>query len=253
MGDRDSGVESPSNPTAPIEQPKTTFETPERSSGVAPTSDQAKSPWGQVIGLLTPLVLTAGIIIYGILSFGYDRFYSRLGIDPAVVGLSYTSVLSRATGFVAALLVPVIVSSVFFIRNWRRRVVIFGGWVSGMIMVGLLFFLSLEYFGSADAAGAVKAGRPVAPLTAWGMTALAIHADPVRIEAAGKVGEVPAIDRLVNRIDLLYIGQANGIVVLYDSSAQSALYLPSASIVMTESNCATKRSSDPRCKRRYSP
>jgi len=252
MVDRDPGVESPRKPSASGEHSKSSFEALNLASGIGLTGNGATFPLGQILGLLAPLLLGAGIVIYGILGVGYDQFYGRLGIDPAAVGLNYGNVLSHATGFVAAALIAVAIGALVFIRSWRqmarsRPSSLAIGIISGV----LLFYVPYLFIASRSSADAVASGRPVAPLGALGFTELALHADPVRIEATGKVGEVTVIDRLVGRTDLLYMGQGNGIVVLYDPSTQSAVYLPSSSVITTVSNCSTKRSPDPRCNRRY--
>lgn len=216
MEDGDPGAENSSNLAAQAGQPKRAFRTPRTYYGRTPIADRIDIPWAKIIGFLTPIVLISGVLIYGILSLGYERFYGRLGIDPAAVGLSYTTVLSRATGFVAitSLALAIALGLASIVRNWWGENP--APWIGLAIASALLFFLVIELIGSIRAADAVTAGRPVAPLSALGITELAFHADPVRIEPAGKEGEAPAIDRLVSRTDLLYLGQANGIVVLYD-------------------------------------
>jgi hypothetical protein len=252
MVDRDPGAESPRKPSASGEHSKTSFEAVNLASGIGLTGDGAVFPLGQILGILAPLLLAAGIVIYGILGLGYDQFYGRLGIDPAAVGLNYGTVLSHATGFVAVVLISVSAGVVVLISGWRRRGRSNSSWMAlGLILSLFLLYVPYLFIVSRNSADAVANGRPVAPIASLGLTELAVHADPVTIEATGKAGEVTAIDRLVGRTDLLYMGQGNGIVVLYDPSTQSALYLPSSSILMKVSNCATKRSPDPRCNRRY--
>jgi hypothetical protein len=251
MDDGDPGVESASNLAPQAGESKRTFRTPDTNHGRTPPPDRAGIPWAKIMGLATPIVVTSGIVIYGILSLGYEWFYGRLGIDPAAVGLSYSTVLSRSTGFVAISILVILIGLAVAIRDWPRmenRFIFIGS----LVVSTLVFFLIIELTSSVSAANAVTAGRPIAPLSAIGITELDFHADPVRIEPVGKAGEAPAVDRLVSRTDLLYLGQANGIVVLYDASTQSALYIPSASIVLVQRNCATKRP-DPNCKRRFRP
>jgi drug/metabolite transporter (DMT)-like permease len=154
---------------------------------------------GQILGILAPLLLAAGIVIYGTLGLGYDQFYSRLGIDPAAVGLNYGTVLSHATGFVAGVLIALAIAALYLIRSWRKRS---RSWNNAFVISGILcafLFSGLYLFiASRSSADAVASGRPVAPIASpLGFTLLAVHADPVRIEATGKVGEVTAIDRLV--------------------------------------------------------
>jgi uncharacterized membrane protein len=80
-------------------------------------------------------------------------------------------------------------------------------------------------------ANAVRAGIATAPVRALGLTLLDVHADPATIRATGKPGETAAIDALHSE-KLLYLGQANGISVFFNSSAKQAIYIPSSSIVL---------------------
>ncbi|WP_432941429.1 hypothetical protein ACQPXM_33595 [Kribbella sp. CA-253562] len=56
----------------------------------------------------------AATVLYVILSIYYDRFYSRLGIEPGDVGLDRTAVISRAVGGVIALAATLIVVGVAY-------------------------------------------------------------------------------------------------------------------------------------------
>jgi hypothetical protein len=40
------------------------------------------------LGLVTPLLALIGIVTFGILSVGYERFYAPFGVDPADVGFN---------------------------------------------------------------------------------------------------------------------------------------------------------------------
>jgi hypothetical protein len=97
--------------------------------------------------------------------------------------------------------------------------------LSLMVVAALVPFLSLP---RADAA---SQGRPVAPVRLFGLTVLAIRADSASVEAVGKSEEAPAIKSLQSRA-LLYLGQANSTVVLYDSKEKQAVYLPASSVLL---------------------
>ena len=73
-----------------------------------------------------------------------------------------------------------------------------------------------------------------------------LRADPVLVSTAGKPNDAPLLQELSKRSDLLYLGQANGTVVLYDSVQQQALYLPANAIILKISVCRTHQS-NPRC------
>jgi hypothetical protein len=93
-----------------------------------------------------------------------------------------------------------------------------------------------------NAARKVQAGAPV---TGWVPRSL-IRADPVTVESVGKRGDSPAVERLRDK-KLLYLGQSNGTVLLYDATAQRAVYVPADSIVLHVANCSATPPPDTAC------
>lgn len=225
-----------------------------------------------VLGYLPAMLAVGAVLVYAYLNIAYDRFYRGLGVDPSDVGLSYAGTLARSSGFVVAFLVAAVsligfpVSQKLDIDRWRRQhptdpqrpvrrrfIVMFT-----LIPLVLLLILAFPLLDAGDAARAVRAGKPVTPirlprppplppLVVLPLPVLAIRADPATIEPAGKPEDNPAVARLRGR-RLLYLGQANATVVLYDPSIQQAVYVPAGSVVLRVSNCTTKRSPDPVCK-----
>jgi hypothetical protein len=200
-------------------------------------SSDSKLPWRDALGQLPTVLIAGGLLLYGYLSVCYYSFYNRLGIDPNDVGLSYTGTLARSSGFVWAYLL-----AVFFLlplpstrrprsdsRTLERA--------RRVIAVALLALTLGLISGTAQgAAGHVEEGEPVRPvelrlLVLPPLILLAIHADPVHVEPAGKPGDFPAVERLQEH-DLLYLGQSTGTVVLYNSTTQEAVYVPASSIVL---------------------
>jgi hypothetical protein len=83
----------------------------------------------------------------------------------------------------------------------------------------------------------VRGGEAVGPLHFYNspFPVLGIHADPVvsiRPATTNKTGESSAVETLQPG-RLLYMGQANGMVVFYDSISKQAIYVPASSIVLT--------------------
>jgi hypothetical protein len=200
-------------------------------------------PWRETLIQAPAVLLGGGLLIYGYLNICYDRFYGSLGVDPNDVGLSYTGTLARSSGFVIMCLVVFgyFAVGIPFDRMWRRRMlrratprsnVVFVV-VATVFVLTLVFSIPLQL--AEDAARAVQAGDPVGPVR-LGVPVLAIHADPVTVEPAGKPGDSPAAQRLRGR-KLLYLGQSGGTVLLYDALAQSAIYVPATSIVLHVANC----------------
>jgi hypothetical protein len=84
---------------------------------------------------------------------------------------------------------------------------------------------------------------------------LPIRADPVMVEPINETvaktisaqincdstGKLPCDEKLI------YIGQANGIAVLYNVARQRRVLLPLSSVVLHISNCRTQLSNDTNC------
>jgi hypothetical protein len=126
------------------------------------------------------------------------------------------------------------------------------------VFVGLLVATSIwAPFMASNAARDVRAGKPVTPIQflqgPWWRSrppltipVVAIHADPATVEPAGKGTDLPSIERLEGR-RLLYLGQSGGTVVLYDATADRAVYLPAGSVVLHVADCDRRPLSQPPC------
>jgi len=223
---------------------------------------QPLGAWRDILGALAPVLALGAVVLYGYLSIAYDEFYRSLGVDRSDVGLSYTGVLARSSGFVvtylilatlfALLVITMTLQLVYRQRRdpattwWRAG----GRLVAAMTTLPFLLFLTLAgpLQEADDAARAVRAGRPVIPVRdALRLPILAIRADPATVEPAGKPGDAPAVERLGRR-EVLYLGQASGTVVLYDPAAQQAVYVPASSIILRVTNCNAEPAPDPACR-----
>jgi hypothetical protein len=219
-------------------------------------------PWREALSQAPAVLLAGGLLIYGYLSICYETFYGSLGVDPNDVGLSYTGTLARSSGFVViclvvfgyfALQIPYTRMRTRLARrkdptaNWpRSRVVV--SVVGTVFVLAMVFSIPLQLAG--DAAREVQAGDPVGPVRIV-VPVLAIHADPVTVEPAGKPGDSPAAQRLQGK-KLLYLGQSGGTVLLYDAIAQSAIYVPASSIVLHVANCRDTPPPLPACQTAWS-
>jgi hypothetical protein len=232
-----------------------------------------KSVARQSIELLVSTLTLLGILLYGVVYGAYDKFYGELGVDPSDVGFGYASILAHSTGFLtiffrrlayfslypAVLVIGLIVALRFFAQSssitnvvfayqWRRQVVTicFFAIVVPALVLALLEGPYGELLkGATRRADLVTAGHAVQPMRGkGGYLTLAVHADPVSLEVVNKPEESPAIKRL-KALSLLYLGQANNLLVLYDVKRHRAIYVPSSSVVITVTNC--ERSTDPRC------
>jgi hypothetical protein len=123
-----------------------------------------------------------------------------------------------------------------------------------VIVVTIVIFSVLLGYGATQGIAAghiaadVRAGHPIIPRTAtpFGIKILAVRADPVLVWAAGKPDDAPAVEKLVNRTDLLYLGQANSTIVLYDPRQHQAIYLPASTVMLSIGACRSPHSNS-RC------
>ena len=216
------------------------------------------------------LLALAGILVYALVSIAYDAFYRPLDVDPADVGISYGRVLAQSTGMVAlnGVLMLIVVGLAFLvlllarrILRWRKRhilplhrtiskIILAAVLLEGILLPGLL-----EAETAGEAASMVKAGRPVVPSGQW-ITVLPVRAEPVLVQPMNE-----AVARAISsQLDcnaakehscsdhLLYLGQADGIAVLYNVARQRKIFLPLSSVVLHVSNCRTRLSRDSDCR-----
>src|SRR5215218_10370887 len=207
-------------------------------------------PWGDALKHAPAVLALAALVIYGYLSICYDAFYRALGVDPGDVGLSYAAILARSSGFVIAACFLLLIAAALLIDPPTRAelrhpvaarlisaaagLISFASRWLAVFVVGTMFLLVFTQ--AEDAARDVRAGNPVRPLhppsfASIPLVILAIRADPATVEPAGKPGDSPAADRLRGR-RLLYLGQADGTVVLYDAAAQRAVYVPASAMIL---------------------
>jgi hypothetical protein len=211
--------------------------------------------WRETLGALPPVLALVAVLLYGYLSIAYDQFYRRLGVDLSDVGLSYTGVLARSSGFVVAymvfvaLLVGLVVTARLHVDQRRRRepakaardarLLGAGTAVAAILVARTLVFPLID---AGDAARKAQVGFAVGPVRHRGLGPIselpivAIRADPATVEPSGKPGDAPAADRLRGS-HLLYLGQSGGTVVIYDPAVQQAVYVPAASIILRVTNC----------------
>jgi hypothetical protein len=215
-------------------------------------------PWREVLSQAPGVLVVAGLLVYGYLRIYLQSFYGSLGVDPNDVGLTYADTLARSVGFLLILclvvFVPFLIALIpaYFLRgdyptaDVRRVFVVLKSLMTvaiiGFGLAVLVIGLGGPLLGAEDAARKVQAG---APLTGWALRGL-IRADPTTVEPAGKRGDSPAAEGLQGK-KLLYLGQSSGTVVLYDTTAQRAIYVPASSIVLHVANCSATPPPDAAC------
>jgi hypothetical protein len=193
---------------------------------------------------IAALLALLGVILYVYLTVVYDRFYSVLHVEPSDVGLSYATTLSRSSGLIAT--VVAIVAGTWFLLRWIRvsllgigiavdfpsgaavaALALMAGVVLLWAFAPLLAYPITEPTREASvAAKAVLAGKPVAPVRLGPITLMDLRAEAATVIPKGKPEDFPAVHDLGKRTNLLYLGQADGTVVLFDPTARQALRLP---------------------------
>jgi hypothetical protein len=199
---------------------------------------------------MVSLLAVAGIAWYAIVGLSYAIFYGSLRMTPSDVGLTYAAILTNSIGTALyALLVALTILGGMFILvtpyEWlqaRRHAVPFQmdirlflrSVARGASISLLLLSFAVLPLTAAGAAQSVKDGSPVSAKLGP-VDVLSIRANTANVEALSKAGENPAIDRLAGRT-LLYLGQNGGTAVLYDSTSDDVLYLPTSEIVLVVRN-----------------
>jgi hypothetical protein len=199
---------------------------------------------------LLAVVTASGLATYGLLRVSYATFYGRFDVEPEEVGLGQTQILAQ-TGlamFVYVLIIAVygVVAFLAFkalgLRSirvepnapfWRRVMAFTTGpyWiilVPTVIYVASLVFLGLHAQARA-AADQVERGETVR-LPAWRVLQPPLHvvAIPVTLTTLGE-DELPAE---LTSPSLRYLGQAGGVLVLYDWKAERVIRVPANSLVV---------------------
>jgi hypothetical protein len=200
-----------------------------------------------VVTISTPILIILGVIWYGVISLMYAQFYTPLAVDPSEVGLSYAAALTSSIGTMLTIgpliLIPVVALVMGHPYKDVRMSRIFLGLMAFLIIIPIAIGFSMANTAS-RAARSVQKGIPVYPPT--GLYPLAIRADPAVVTPAINAKGVPAIAALHQR-SLLYLGQANGIVVLYDFGTQQAVRVPATSVVLNTINCRLERPMNKAC------
>jgi hypothetical protein len=209
--------------------------------------------------LFGSILLPAGVLVFAIQYSAYQSFYGSLGVDPSDLGLSYARVLAGSTTLVSTVLIAPFLGFLMVVaffsfaapsteaerepgtRTLTRPMMVFLGlFVAAATAVYPIRLLAH----TGDIGSKVRAGQPV---TYNGGAIIPMHADPVTVQPAGKPDDAPALKLLQARNRLLYLGQSNGTVVIYDPDGQHAVFLPASAVIITVSNCRSKSVDDSRC------
>jgi hypothetical protein len=183
----------------------------------------------------------AGIIWFSVLTLTYEQFYGSLGVSATDLGLSYTNLLASSVGTALAVLVATILYTslalglgTIFLRplHPRLRRAFSGPGLYTTIPLLLIViavaisFVFLPYTALKDSRAVRLGGRVrparIAPLP---ISILSVRADPVIVRRSG-LDPPPWIRDLERTGKLVYLGQANGTLILYDVERQRSVAVP---------------------------
>jgi hypothetical protein len=226
----------------------------------------------ELLGVLTPL---AGIALFVLVRGYLNGFYGRLGVDPDDVGLGYGATLGSSIGLLvfftlAAVVLPAVLLTCGYAAvrvarsteslplrrlpsaigsatlHFLRRTLPFGA-LASLAIFATLFSGRAEYY-----AKAVQNGQPIR-FGALSLTSFKVRATPMRVRSTGRPAENPGVEDVARRSmqspPLLYLGQADGIVVAYDSVMQQVIRLPASTVLLRLANCEVMPTVDPACRR----
>lgn len=201
---------------------------------------------------LLPVFTVAGFVVYGLLRVSYANFYGRFDVDPEEVGLGQTTILVQ-TGLVvfASTLLSGALMMLGFLGYkalglrpltpapnasfWVRALAFMGGpyWMVGITSVVLFATIVLYDLPNRarTRADQVERGETVRTTVSFLNLDLPVKALPVKLTtlAGGK------LSANLTSPSLRYLGQADGVLVLYDWKAERVIRLPSDSVVVMTS------------------
>ena len=217
-----------------------------------------KSTWRELATNPTIILTLAAVLWYSLLNISYSAYYEPLGVRPSDVGLTYASILASSIGTLSLvatifgilfLTTGLPIALVFF--SFRTRINPRKVWAT-ILMVELAVSIGVSGFALIEASRLrsrhVQQGVAVTPpdFEPWPLGGLSIYAYPTTIVAVGEESTADGVGALSTRSQrnppLLYLGQNAGFLIIYDSSAQQAIYAPAASIVLRTDNCQLSKS-----------
>jgi hypothetical protein len=230
-----------------------------------------RSPWQTAANLITLTVAIGGALFFVLLRLYYNSYYGVLGVSANDVGLGYANTITNSVGLIIwTLLRPrVLVFLAFLVAYtvWRFQIANSTSRNHNVILaisiLGVAFFLGKDlYTGRIESAvryaNEVKQGHTVTlgdPNRKEGdpFFSFIVRASPVSVKALDEKVTVALRELEEERpIDkpLLYLGQANNMIVIYDSFKQRSVFVPVGSVVISVINCEGQSPSHPQCKNR---
>jgi hypothetical protein len=221
--------------------------------------------YGKTLGgtaALTILVVLSMAAATGVFWLLLQRFKSAgkptpkwiaLGVALSAVGLAIelTSRFSEGTAAAAVLLagipllfIPAALLAGSLVSTERAKMAVSvaaGAGVTWLLLSSLLY--ALANWRADD----VKEGHWVEPPETVGLVFFSVRAMPTKLETAS---DADADEELVGELNddkLLFLGAADGLLVIYNATTQQALLLPATQFRAPVINCETQKQDDPIC------
>jgi hypothetical protein len=192
-----------------------------------------------------------GLIVFVALQIAYTTVYRPLGVEPGEVGLTYADTLERAAvglvllfviwvAFLAiyvitTLAMDLLIGAVLRLRaragrkplNWKIGSELIGDTASYAIVISAALLFALLPYTSSQLSQDVRDGKALRPgAFDWG-NPLGLRAQSAEVERL-----TDASDSQIPSRRLLYLGQADGVSVLFEPSSDEVVRVPSGSVVI---------------------
>lgn len=212
--------------------------------------------WLSYLPSLPAVAAVLGLVAYAGLRYAYTRFYTPLGVLPEEVGIGYVQVLAYAG---PSLIVILLVGGNLFITSVallafeakrrssspanvdeeevrqrrltaRKRLIV--GTSLGYAVGGL--GLAIVFLGATASSReeALRAGNRVEPIQLLGVEVLNVWGTPSTVFPSDMQPSA-AVGALEQRC-VLYLGRANGTVVLFDHTDDVVIRVPDGAVIVEE-------------------
>jgi hypothetical protein len=211
------------------------------------------------LGAGTFLLSVLGALTFGAQRIAYERFYDHFGVTPEDVGIDASRVLSQTAGglaiwvlaFVAFLGLVFAISTLLLrgrggkerqeFHRAMRKMLVYGGLAGSILLVVTIFFINSSDANDAAICAARPDGQSVRGIR-WGIpsgpdiTRLGVRAERAVIRSTDTKSPAPPW----NGRQVVYLGAAEGVAVVYDPRGKRTIRIPAASVVVSL-NTASER------------
>lgn len=213
--------------------------------------------YGQALGGAAALSVLV-VLLMAVITYVFWRAVGCIGgwtrrrawVVVAMVAAAGSVVVAQLAGTVAGFVflaasVPLFLSGHPRVKHEAGRAAVAG--VSGAGLTFLVLSVAIALYAN-SVADHIKGGGWVEPPAAGGMVFFSVRAMPVTVISESITGPDHELAKGINDGRSLFLGQANGLLVIYNADTQESLLLPVAKFRVQVLNCETNRSeANPRC------